>query len=132
MAPRTLRSHQENILRRKDFTGPTTVAKDSTVAPRTGGSAHVRRFIREEFTSEVRRHYRCPAETAIVGESLAGWFVVETFLLEPDLFRRYIAISPSLWWNDDGQLHAAEYAQRHAGRSSRLPRLSARLVFSRQ
>jgi predicted alpha/beta superfamily hydrolase len=27
-------------------------------------------------------------------------FVVETFLLEPDLFDTYIAFDPSLWWNN--------------------------------
>jgi predicted alpha/beta superfamily hydrolase len=42
-------------------------------------------------------------ERAIVGESLAGLFVVETLALEPDLFDSYIAIDPSLWWNG-GQL----------------------------
>jgi uncharacterized protein len=47
----------------------------------------------------VKRHYRTTDETAIVGESLAGLFVVETFLLEPDLFDTYIAFDPSLWWN---------------------------------
>jgi predicted alpha/beta superfamily hydrolase len=38
---------------------------------------------------------------AIIGESLAGLFVVETFFLEPDLFDTYIALSPSLWWNEE-------------------------------
>ena len=36
---------------------------------------------------------------AIIGESLAGLFVVETLLLEPGLFHSYIAVDPSLWWN---------------------------------
>ena len=98
----------ENIERRKDLTGPTTVAKDSTIAPRIGGSADFRRFIGEELMPEVRRRYRCTEEAAIVGESLAGWFVVETFLLDPGLFDRYIALSPSLWWNDAELLHIAE------------------------
>jgi uncharacterized protein len=40
-------------------------------------------------------------ESAIVGESLAGLFVIETLLLEPDLFDTYIAFDPSLWWNDE-------------------------------
>src|SRR4029079_4588609 len=43
---------------------------------------------------------RTTDETAIVGESLAGLFVVETFLLEPDLFDTYVAFDPSLWWNN--------------------------------
>ncbi|HWA41415.1 MAG TPA: hypothetical protein VG712_07390, partial [Gemmatimonadales bacterium] len=38
---------------------------------------------------------------------LAGLFIVETMLVEPRLFRRYIALSPSLWWNDDALLRTA-------------------------
>jgi predicted alpha/beta superfamily hydrolase len=49
---------------------------------------------------EVKDRYRTTKETAIVGESLAGLFVVETFFLDPDLFDVYIAIDPSLWWNN--------------------------------
>jgi predicted alpha/beta superfamily hydrolase len=48
----------------------------------------------------IRSRYRTTSEAAIVGESLAGLFVVETFLLEPDLFDTWIAFDPSLWWND--------------------------------
>jgi predicted alpha/beta superfamily hydrolase len=56
---------------------------------------------------EIRHRYRTTAETAIVGESLAGLFVMETFLLEPDLFDTYIAIDPSLWWNNAKLLNGA-------------------------
>ncbi|HRF25022.1 MAG TPA: hypothetical protein PLR98_12690, partial [Chitinophagaceae bacterium] len=35
----------------------------------------------------------------IIGESLAGLFVTETFFLTPGLFDAYIAFDPSLWWN---------------------------------
>ena len=89
----------ENTERRRDLTGPTAVAGDSAIARRVGGSAGFRRFLREELMPVVRGRYRSTEETTIVGESLAGLFIVETFLLEPDLFRRYIALSPSLWWN---------------------------------
>ena len=68
-----------------------------------GGSAAFRQFIRKELMPPVRQRYRTTAETAIVGESLAGLFVVETLLLEPDLFDTYLAFDPSLWWNN-GQL----------------------------
>jgi uncharacterized protein len=90
----------ENTERRRDLTGPTENAQDRKVAPHVGGSALFRRFIRDELMPEIRQRYRTTGETAIVGESLAGLFVVETFLLEPDLFDTYIAIDPSLWWND--------------------------------
>ncbi|HEX8096836.1 MAG TPA: alpha/beta hydrolase-fold protein, partial [Pyrinomonadaceae bacterium] len=67
---------------------------------RVGGSAAFRKFIRDELMPQVRGRYRTTGETAVVGESLAGLFVVETFLLEPDLFDIYIAFDPSLWWNN--------------------------------
>jgi predicted alpha/beta superfamily hydrolase len=93
----------ENTQRRRDLTGPTEVAKDSSIAPAVGGSQAYRNFIRTELMPEVEKRYRVTPERAIVGESLAGLFVVETLALEPDLFDTYVAIDPSLWWNG-GQL----------------------------
>ena len=90
----------ENTQRRRDLTGPTAVAEDRLVAPVVGGSKSFRAFVKHELIPEVEQRYRCNEQRAIVGESLAGLFVVETLLLEPKLFDCYIAISPSLWWND--------------------------------
>jgi predicted alpha/beta superfamily hydrolase len=89
----------ENTERRRDMTGPTDDPDDRRIAPRVGGSAAFRRFIRTELMPEVRARYRTTGETAVVGESLAGLFVVETFLREPDLFGAYLAFDPSLWWD---------------------------------
>lgn len=89
----------ENTQRRRDLTGPTIDAKDRAIAPVVGGAAAYRSFIRDELMPQVRQRYRGTGETAIVGESLAGLFVVETFLLEPQLFDHYLAFDPSLWWN---------------------------------
>ncbi len=89
----------ENTERRRDLTGPTTVESDRKIAPRVGGSEAFRTFIRTELMPLIRSRYRTTSETAIMGESLAGLFVVETFFLEPGLFDTYIAFDPSLWWN---------------------------------
>ncbi len=91
----------ENTERRRDMTGPTENDDDKRIAPRVGGSAAFRRFIRDELKPEVSRRYRTTNEAAVVGESLAGLFVVETLLLDPDLFDTYIAIDPSLSWNNE-------------------------------
>ncbi len=88
-----------NTERRRDLTGPTGVASDSAIAKHVGGSAAFRRFIRDELIPAVNARYRTTKERAIVGESLAGLFVVETFLAEPALFDHYVALDPSLWWN---------------------------------
>jgi predicted alpha/beta superfamily hydrolase len=90
----------ENTQRRRDMTGPTDNDADKKIAPQVGGSEAFRKFIRRELMPEVKKRYRTTSETAIVGESLAGLFVIETFVLEPDLFSTYIAFDPSLWWNN--------------------------------
>lgn len=97
----------ENTQRRRDLTGPTQNEEDRKIAPRVGGSAEFRRFLRDELMPEVKARYRTTDEKAIVGESLAGLFAIETLLLEPDLFDRYIAIDPSLWWNDGALVKSA-------------------------
>jgi predicted alpha/beta superfamily hydrolase len=90
----------ENTQRRRDMTGPTENENDKKIAARVGGSGAFRSFIRDELMPQVKRRYRTTGETAIVGESLAGLFVVETFFSEPELFDTYIAFDPSLWWNN--------------------------------
>ena len=97
----------ENTQRRRDMTGPTENEQDKKIAPRVGGSGAFRRFFRDELMPQVKRRYRTTDETAIVGESLAGLFVMETFLLEPDLFDTYIAFDPSLWWNNQKLINGA-------------------------
>ena len=88
-----------NTERRRDLTGPTRLASDSAIAKRVGGSAAFRGFIRHELMPVIGKRYRVTAERGIVGESLAGLFIVETFLEEPAMFDHYVAIDPSVWWN---------------------------------
>ncbi len=114
----------ENTQRRRDMTGPTENEEDKKIAPRVGGSEAFRRFIREELMPQVKGRYRTTPETAIVGESLAGLFVVETFLLEPDLFDTYIALDPSLWWNNE------RLVQEAGERLKARPQLKKTLYFA--
>jgi len=90
----------ENTQRRRDMTGPTSNPEDKKIAPLVGGSEAFRKFIRTELMPAIKARYRTTSETAIVGESLAGLFVVETLMREPDMFDTYIAFDPSLWWNN--------------------------------
>ena len=97
----------ENTQRRRDLTGPTENPEDRKIAPTVGGSARFRQFIRSELMPVVNERYRTTSERAIVGESLAGLFIVETLFLEPDLFDTYIAFDPSLWWNNRHLVNSA-------------------------
>jgi predicted alpha/beta superfamily hydrolase len=114
----------ENTERRRDLTGPTENEGDKKIARRVGGSGAFRAFLRQELMPQVKARYRTTNETAIVGESLAGLFVVETFFLEPELFDTYIALDPSLWWNHQKLVNDA--AKRLAGR----PKLERTLYFA--
>ncbi|HLO42522.1 MAG TPA: alpha/beta hydrolase-fold protein [Phycisphaerales bacterium] len=101
----------ENTQRRRDLTGPTQNPEDRAIAPVVGGSAAFRGFLRDELMPAVRAKYRTTQEAGIVGESLAGLFVLETLFEDPDLFQNYIAVDPSLWWNDGGMTRAATAAR---------------------
>lgn len=90
----------ENTQRRRDLTGFTTVAKDKEIAKVVGGAENFRAFVKEELFVEVNKRYRTTSEKTIIGESLAGLFVMETFFLTPQMFDHYIAFDPSLWWNN--------------------------------
>lgn len=114
----------ENTQRRRDLTGPTQNETDRKIARLVGQSGPFRKFIRDELMPRVRERYRTINETAIVGESLAGLFVLETFFLEPDLFDIYIAIDPSLWWNNQALVKDA------AKRLRARPRLDKKLYLA--
>lgn len=98
----------ENTERRRDLTGPTEVAKDKEIAPVVGGSEKFRVFVSDELFAEINKRYRTTAEKGIMGESVAGLFVVETFLLHPEMFDFYIAFDPSLWWNSQHLVKTAK------------------------
>lgn len=114
----------ENTQRRRDMTAPTEVASDRTIAPHVGGAAAFRAFIADELMPAVRARYRSNGHTAIIGESLAGLFVMESFFAQPRLFDTWIALSPSLWWNDGALARGA------ATRLRQWPGLTRTLYFA--
>jgi predicted alpha/beta superfamily hydrolase len=97
----------ENTERRRDLVGPTSIEEERKIAPHAGGTDRFRRFIREELKPEVARRYRAVEESAVIGESFAGLFVVETLLQDASLFDTYIAIDPSVWWNGGALVKSA-------------------------
>jgi uncharacterized protein len=97
----------ENIERRHDLPGPTITPSEQAAAPRAGGSDAFRRFLGDELKPFIAAHYRTTGESALVGESLAGLFVVETLLVAPTLFDGYIAADPSLQWNEQAVARSA-------------------------
>lgn len=90
----------ENTQRRRDLTGTTEVEEDRKIAPVIGGAEKFRAFLSDELIPEINKRYRTTKTKGILGESLSGLFVMETFFLKPEMFDYYIAFDPSLWWNN--------------------------------
>ena len=91
----------ENTKRGRDLCGPTKIEYDLSYIPNAGGANDFRNFIKNELFIAINKKYRTSSRKAIIGESLAGLFVVETFLLDNNMFDAYIAIDPSLWFNEN-------------------------------
>jgi predicted alpha/beta superfamily hydrolase len=92
-----------SVDRRNELALPTENPELIARYPTHGQSERFRRFIADEVQPFVGSRFRTNGETALMGESLAGLFVVETFLKEPQMFDAWVAVSPSLWW-DGGRL----------------------------
>lgn len=92
-----------SVDRRNELALPTENPELIARYPTHGQSDRFRRFIADEVQPFVESRFRTNGETALMGESLAGLFVVETFLKEPQMFDAWVAVSPSLWW-DGGRL----------------------------
>ena len=108
-----------SVDRRNELALPTENAELIARYPTQGQSDRFRRFISDEVMPFIEGRFRTSGETALMGESLAGLFVVETFLKEPQMFDAYVAVSPSLWW-DGGRL--ARQAGAHLRDHSNDPR----------
>lgn len=87
--------------RRKELVGPTYDPAQLKQYPTAGSSARFRQFLRDEVKPLIAAKYRISGDDAVMGESLAGLFIIETYLREPSLFDRYAAISPSMWWDKE-------------------------------
>ncbi len=90
----------ENTERGRDLTGYSESEYDAQYCPLTDGAKNFRAFITQELIPEINSKYRTSNKKGIIGESLAGLFVMETFMQHPESFDFYIAFDPSIWWND--------------------------------
>ncbi|PHQ67901.1 MAG: esterase [Robiginitomaculum sp.] len=92
----------ETVNRRYQITPPVSDPDfyEKELGTRPGGSEDFRKFLREDIMPWVEDKYRTNGQDAVIGESLGGLFIVETFLKDPTLFDDYIAVSPSLWWDE--------------------------------
>jgi predicted alpha/beta superfamily hydrolase len=85
--------------RKREFLTPSSDPKERADFPTHGEAERFRRFVVEELKPAVNAAFRTDGVDGLIGESLAGYFVVDTALRHPGDFDRYVAVSPSLWWD---------------------------------
>jgi predicted alpha/beta superfamily hydrolase len=80
-----------------------------------GGADNFIRFIQEELFPAVNKNYRTnPDSLAIIGASLGGLLDSYVLVTQPELFKGYIIVAPSLGWNNKIVLKKeAEYFRNH-------------------
>ncbi|MEO8130803.1 MAG: alpha/beta hydrolase-fold protein [Bryobacteraceae bacterium] len=94
--------------RRRDFTTPSESELDKRFSPGGGGADQFSGFLSEELIPYVENNYRTKPFKILVGHSLGGLFAVHTLITAPKLFNAFIAMDPSLEWNDRGEVAQAE------------------------
>jgi predicted alpha/beta superfamily hydrolase len=65
-----------------------------------GSADHFLTFIENELKPFIEERYPAdPNDQTLLGISLGGLFALHALFSAPGSFQRYIAISPSIWWN---------------------------------
>ena len=97
-----------NTDRTRDLTPPSRDPIAAQQMPTHGGAANFRSFVGDELIPWVDANYRTRPYRILVGHSFGGLFAIDTLLTRPELFNAYIAISPSLQWDDQHLVERAD------------------------
>jgi predicted alpha/beta superfamily hydrolase len=76
--------------------------------PLGGGADNFLKFFETELIPEIEKQYRVQPYRIFAGHSLGGLFAIHAMMTKPGLFNSYIAVSPSLQWENDTELKRAE------------------------
>jgi predicted alpha/beta superfamily hydrolase len=108
--------HSYRLHRSRDYTP--AFSKEGGYGPayqkQSGGGPRFVEFIADELIPAIEETYRGDGERVLVGHSYGGLFAAWTMLSRPELFRRYLVVSPSLWYKDHMMLDFAKlYVKSH-------------------
>lgn len=76
--------------------------------PTSGGADNFLKFFETELIPQIEKEYRVQPYRIFAGHSLGGLFAIHAMMTKPGLFNSYIAVSPSLQWENDEALKRAE------------------------
>jgi hypothetical protein len=67
----------------------------------SGGGPSFLSFIKNELIPYINKNYPSNGDNTLWGHSLSAMFVIYAMVNEPDLFKSYIAVDPSIWWDHE-------------------------------
>jgi predicted alpha/beta superfamily hydrolase len=73
----------------------------------SGGGDAFLKFIRDELFPQIDSKFHTLPSRILVGHSFGGLLAVHALLDQPEMFQAYIAIDPSLWWDNQLLTHHA-------------------------
>jgi predicted alpha/beta superfamily hydrolase len=76
--------------------------------PTSGGADNFLKFFETELIPEIEKQYRVQPYRIFAGHSLGGLFAIHAMISKPGLFNSYVAVSPSLQWENGEALKRAE------------------------
>jgi predicted alpha/beta superfamily hydrolase len=84
-----------------------------------GGANDFMAFIRDDLKPLINSNYRAnPENSTIYGSSYGGLFALYVLFHRPEIFNRYIALSPSMWYDKKVTL---DYERKYASEHTELP-----------
>lgn len=89
-----------NTDRTRDLTPTNLLSSYYGSFPSSGGSEKFSSFIEKELIPYIDAHYSTAPYRILIGHSFGGLFTVATLTRHPGLFNAYVAIDPSLWWDN--------------------------------
>jgi len=81
---------------------------EATFLESSGGGDTFLKFMREELFAQIDSKFHTLPARILVGHSFGGLLAIHTLLAEPEMYHGYIAIDPSLWWDNQ---HLTQHAK---------------------
>jgi predicted alpha/beta superfamily hydrolase len=76
--------------------------------PTAGGADNFLKFFETELIPAIEKDYRVQPYRILAGHSLGGLFTIHAMIAKPGLFKSFVAVSPSLQWENGEALKRAE------------------------
>lgn len=77
-----------------------TTGTDKELPKVVGNGDKFMGFVEKELIPYINTTYPTTSYKTLIGHSLGGLTVINTFLHNPSLFNSYVSLDGSLWWND--------------------------------